>query len=61
MSGIMGIMITSGHVRWATYETGLNILMNIYPIMVQRYNRIRLYRAINNMEQRDAQKSSSPT
>lgn len=34
--------------------TVINSFMNVYPIMLQRYNRIRLYRAINRMEGRNS-------
>ena len=33
---------------------GLNTLVNIYPILLQRYNRARVYRVLEKMNQRTA-------
>lgn len=36
----------------AMVTTGLNILINVYPVMLQRYNRSRLYRTIHRLDER---------
>jgi len=41
-SGI-GLMLANGHIKEAAFWGGMNMLVNVYPIMLQRYNRSRLY------------------
>ena len=49
----VGFFAAHQNVKPAVIAGALNILVNIYPIMVQRYNRVRLYRTINRMNKRD--------
>ncbi len=49
---IMGLIaliyaLTEGYYQAAIYLAILNILFNLYPIMLQRYNRARIYRILN--------------
>ena len=55
---IMASQFAEGNINKATFLAVMNILVNVYPIMVQRYNRIRLYRAINNMEERNKKRDN---
>ena len=41
------------------FTTGANILINLYPIMLQRYNRSRLYRAMDRALSRESTSSTS--
>lgn len=43
----------------ALINCALNIGINVYPIMLQRYNRLRIQRLINYIEKRDARATSS--
>ena len=49
-AAILAHQLAEGQIKAATFTAGLNLLVNVYPIMVQRYNRSRLYRAIHKME-----------
>lgn len=42
--------LQAGNIEAAAFTAGINTLVNVYPILVQRYNRSRLYNAINKME-----------
>ncbi|MEW6687347.1 MAG: hypothetical protein AB1393_14275 [Candidatus Edwardsbacteria bacterium] len=42
--------VHAGQIDAALLTAGLNTLVNVYPIMVQRYNRSRLYNTIQKME-----------
>lgn len=46
------ITIFCGEVRIAIGLSAVNLLFNVYPIMVQRYNRIRLNRLISRLEKK---------
>lgn len=47
--------INSGHIESALAQTGLLlVLFNLYPIMLQRYNRSRIYRALELKNRLDA-------
>lgn len=50
MTAALGIFLQSGSITGAVFVAGINTLMNIYPIMLQRYNRVRLYRVIRKMK-----------
>lgn len=53
-AGVMASQLSAGNINAAAFTAALNTLVNVYPIMVQRYNRLRLYRNINKMEERNA-------
>ncbi len=55
----MAAQLQAGQIEAAAFTAGLNTLVNVYPIMVQRYNRGRLYRTIHKMEERE-QKAPQP-
>lgn len=59
MAGEAAVELATGNASAAAFTTGINILVNAYPIMLQRYNRIRLFRAINKFEDR-AQSTEEP-
>lgn len=48
--------LQAGRLDKAAVITGLNTLVNVYPIMVQRYNRSRLYKAINKVHEHEKNK-----
>jgi hypothetical protein len=53
--GVAGIGLSLANPDTSTLAEGmalgsLGAILNAYPIMLQRYNRVRLYRAIHNME-----------
>ncbi len=61
--GIIGTIILAHFlhadlVKDATVITAWNTLINIYPVMVQRYNRIRLLHAANRMSELSAKNSN---
>ena len=45
--------LSDGKWGMASLATGLNIVLGIYPILTQRYNRARLHHTIERMKQRD--------
>jgi hypothetical protein len=47
------INLQAGNIDSAIFATTINTLFNVYPILVQRYNRSRLYKAITRMESRN--------
>ena len=47
-----GFLLAQGDIKGTVAATAINAIYNAYPIMLQRYNRLRLYRAINHMEER---------
>lgn len=49
-SGALAANLQAGNIDHAVYLGGINVLANIYPILMQRYNRARLCRAIHRME-----------
>ena len=49
-AGATVITLASGDIPRAVLGVGFNLLGNVYPIMLQRYNRLRLYRIINKVE-----------
>jgi len=61
MHGVSGIilavltnpLIISGHYEIATMNTLLNVIINFYPVLTQRYNRARIY---NILEKREGRK-----
>lgn len=54
MSAGIAQRLENGDIRGAAFMAGINTLANVYPVMMHRYNRIRLYRAINKMEELDS-------
>ncbi len=52
LSANIGLELASGDTKTAAAVTALNIATNVFPIMLQRYNRLRLYRAIHRMEEK---------
>jgi hypothetical protein len=38
--------IAEGNYTRAAMAVGANLVVNVYPIMTQRYNRARIYRAL---------------
>lgn len=60
MSTEIGIFLAHQDIKPAVVAGALNTLMNVYPIMVQRYNRARLYRVINKLEEKAAQTPPQP-
>jgi hypothetical protein len=48
--GIMARDIHSQSWGWLAFDTLINIGLNIYPIMVQRYNRNRVNRVLDRMQ-----------
>jgi hypothetical protein len=55
----LGEELASGKIGQAAFTAGINTLVNVYPIMLQRYNRSRLYRTINRIEEREARKAGA--
>jgi len=53
MSAEMGVFVSHQEVKSTVLASALNMLINVYPIMVQRYNRVRLYRTINQLNLRN--------
>lgn len=51
-AGVMVSQLSEGNMNAAAFTAAISTLINVYPIMVQRYNRLRLYRNINKMEER---------
>lgn len=51
--GVIASQLSEGNVNSAAFAAVINTLVNVYPIMVQRYNRLRLYRNINKMEKHE--------
>jgi hypothetical protein len=51
--------LLSGQIEGAVFTAAINTLVNVYPILLQRYNRSRLYKVINKMESRE--KNITPT
>lgn len=49
-----GFLLAQGDIKGAVAATAINAIYNAYPIMLQRYNRLRLYRAINHMEEKQS-------
>ena len=56
----MAAQLSSGQIEGAVFTAGINTLVNVYPILVQRYNRSRLYKAINRMESRGNNVTPTP-
>lgn len=54
VAATIGSQLQAGYIETAAFIAGINTLVNVYPIMLQRYNRSRLYNTINKMEQREA-------
>ena len=52
--GVIAAQLADGNMTGAIYISALNTLMNVYPIMVQRYNHIRFKRNLDKMENRNA-------
>jgi hypothetical protein len=50
----IGISLSKGDLGSAAFTAAINILVNVYPILLQRYNRLRLYKAIERAQVRDA-------
>jgi len=48
----IGMSLANGDLERATFVAGINILVNVYPIMLQRYNRLRLYKVISKAQER---------
>jgi hypothetical protein len=57
---IMADQLAEGRIGAAAFTAGINTLVNVYPIMLQRYNRSRLYRTIHRVEERDARRNQQP-
>ena|SRR3989344_6845578 len=51
-STVIGVQMAEGNMNGATFMAAVNTLVNVYPIMVQRYNRLRTNRNISKMEER---------
>lgn len=45
-SGVVMQRLSEGDLKTAGYATLANVVANIYPIMVQRYNRARIYNSL---------------
>lgn len=45
--------ISNGEYGMAVLETGLNLVLGIYPILTQRYNRARIYNTLERMQERN--------
>ncbi|KKQ08908.1 hypothetical protein A3E66_04680 [Candidatus Daviesbacteria bacterium RIFCSPHIGHO2_12_FULL_37_16] len=56
----MAAQLQAGQIEGAAFTAGLNTLVNVYPIMTQRYNRSRLYRTIHKMEERQQNSNQPP-
>lgn len=61
MNAMAGQYFAQGELSMASVTAVLNVLGNVYPVMLQRYNRIRLYRAMSNLEERNTQLESKVT
>ena len=48
------ISLSKGDLGSAAFTAGINTLVNVYPVLLQRYNRLRLYKAIERAQKRDA-------
>jgi hypothetical protein len=51
-SAAIGWELAQGDIKGAVAATAINTVYSVYSIMLQRYNRLRLYRAINRLEER---------
>ena len=49
MAAALGVFLESKSMSGVLFAAGLNMLINVYPILLQRYNRIRLYRIIHKL------------
>lgn len=49
-----GTVLTKPSMKLAALQVGLNVLINFYPIMVHRYNRLRINSLLEKMEKRSA-------
>lgn len=56
----MAAQLSSGQIEGAVFTAGINTLVNVYPILLQRYNRSRLYKVINRMESREKNITRTP-
>ena len=50
--------LLDGNYVAAAFIAGINMLSDAYPIMMQRYNRIRLQRVISKKEQREQRRTA---
>ncbi|MHB8625514.1 MAG: glycosyl-4,4'-diaponeurosporenoate acyltransferase CrtO family protein [Aggregatilineales bacterium] len=50
MASDLGTALANKSITSAAFVAGLNMLVNVYPIMLQRYNRVRLQRTIQKMQ-----------
>lgn len=52
----MGLYAARGELNQAALISGANILINVYPILLQRYNRLRLFKAIEHAHNRESKR-----
>ena len=55
----IGISLSRGDLGSAAFTAGMSTLVNVYPVLLQRYNRLRLYKAIEHAQTRDANRQQS--
>ena len=53
--------LSDGAIDRHTFINGVTGLINLYPVMVQRYNRARIYGLIKKAEKQEAVEKSNPS
>ena len=51
--------LADGEYRTAAISTGVNLLINVYPIMTHRYNRSRIYPVLERIKERSMNSATS--
>lgn len=53
---IIALNLAAGDINSAICNLGMQTLVNVYPVILQRYNRLRLYGAMEQSKRREANK-----
>ena len=59
MAASIGFSLPMGDLGAAAFMAGINTLVNVYGVLLQRYNRLRLYKSIAHAQTRDANRQPS--
>lgn len=59
MTAAIGEKLSDGYLNYSLFGIGINTIVNAYPILLQRYNRLRLYKAIKKAQMREAKKNQN--